>query len=257
MMRQPRVRLHHLALALLISVFAIQYAPHQQQAMAITAEERLDDPVMEARARDIGRELRCLVCQNQSIDDSDAELAVDLRKLVRQRLVAGDSDDQVIAFVRERYGDFVLFKPPVSSSTWLLWGAPVLALGLGVLIIFTARRKTKPEAKVIVSEDKTETAQDSDARISGRIDPAIFIMATGVIALVLGIYAIIGRPDLPDQPLAARKADIAKERADLKQIRTASIDAFQKAQDAAQANPDDISNWLELADKASVLNDFE
>ncbi|MGB0689878.1 MAG: cytochrome c-type biogenesis protein CcmH [Candidatus Puniceispirillum sp.] len=257
MTRLHCVRLHHLALALLIGVFAIQYAPHQQQAMAITAEERLDDPAIEARARDIGRELRCLVCQNQSIDDSDAELAVDLRKLVRQRLVAGDSDDQVIAFVRERYGDFVLFKPPVSSSTWLLWGAPIIALGLGVLIIFTARRKTRPEAKVIVSEDKTETVQNPDARKSGRLDPAIFIMATGVIALVLGIYAIIGRPDLPDQPLAARQADIAKERADLKQIRAASIDAFQKAQDAAQTNPDDISNWLNLADKASVLNDFE
>jgi len=257
MMRLLSKRLQQLAWALLISAFAIQYAPHQQQAMAITAEERLDDPVMEARARDIGRELRCLVCQNQSIDDSDAELAVDLRKLIRQRLVAGDSDDQVIAFVRERYGDFVLFKPPVSSSTWLLWGAPIIALGLGVLIIFAARRKTKPETKPTASADETERTKNPDARISGRFDPAIFIMGAGVIALVLGIYAIIGRPDLPDQPLAARQADIAKERAGLKQIRAASINAFQKAQEAAQTTPDDISNWLNLADKASVLNDFE
>ncbi|ADE38990.1 cytochrome c-type biogenesis protein CcmH [Candidatus Puniceispirillum marinum] len=261
MIRQWLAQLRFIKLALigvlLMGALVMPIGPYQQQALAITAEERLDDPAMEMRARDIGRELRCLVCQNQSIDDSDAELAVDLRKLVRQRLVAGDTDAEVIAFIRERYGDFVLFKPPVSSSTWLLWGAPIIALGLGVLIIFTARRKTKPETKVTASADKTERAQNPDARISGRFDPAIFIMGAGAIALVLGIYAIIGRPDLPDQPLAARQADIAKERDNLKQMRTASIDALQKAQEATAANPDDIANWLDLADKASMLNDYE
>lgn len=253
--------------ALLMGALVMPIVPYQQQAWAITAEERLDDPAMEMRARTIGRELRCLVCQNQSIDDSDAELAVDLRKLVRQRLVAGDTDAEVIAFIRERYGDFVLFKPPVSSSTWLLWGAPIIALGLGLIIIFMARRKTHPKATASSAPSTTKTSESvnvsasvnvsTSAKSTARFTPIMLIMGAGVVALVLGIYALLGRPDLPDQPLAARHADIAKERDNLKQMRAASIDAFQKAQEAAAANSDDIANWLNLADKASALNDYE
>ena len=257
MTRLLSTRLYLITLVLLISAIAVHFTPHQQQAMAITAEEKLDDPAMEARARNIGRELRCLVCQNQSIDDSDAELAVDLRKLVRERLVIGDSDDEIIAFVRERYGDFVLFKPPVSSSTWLLWGAPIIALGFGVLIIITARRKIQPDVTDISISNKTETSDVANAKSSDRFYPMKLIMGAGTIALVLGVYAILGRPDLPDQPLAARQTDIAAERANLKQIRAATITAFQKAQEATQTNPDDIRSWLDLADKASLLNDFE
>src|SRR5262249_22135771 len=87
-------------------------------ARAVTPEERLADPALEARARAIGQGLRCLVCQNQSIDDSNAELAHDLRVLVRERLVKGESDRQVIDFVASRYGDYVLLKPPVKPATW-------------------------------------------------------------------------------------------------------------------------------------------
>ena len=247
--------------AVLIGALVMPIGLYQQQAWAITAEERLDDPAMEMRARSIGRELRCLVCQNQSIDDSDAELAVDLRKLVRQRLVGGDTDAEVIAFIRERYGDFVLFKPPVSSSTWLLWGAPIIALGLGLIIIVMARRKPPSETIASPAPSTTKAPEGVNVNVSAkptaRSTPIMLIMGAGVIALVLGIYAILGRPDLPDQPLAARHADIAKERSDLKQMRAASIDAFQKAQEATEANPDDIANWLNLADKASALNDYE
>ena len=110
--------------------------------------EILSDPALEARAREIGAELRCLVCQNQSIDDSNAPLAHDLRVIVRERLVAGDSDEQVIAFVVERYGDYVLLKPPFKTSTLLLWGAPLLALlGGGLIVVFVQRRRgANPEA---------------------------------------------------------------------------------------------------------------
>jgi cytochrome c-type biogenesis protein CcmH len=101
-------------------------------AHAVRPDEMLADPVLEARARDIGKELRCLVCRNQSIDDSEADLAHDLRVLVRQRLVAGDSNQQVIDYVRARYGDFVLLKPPFEVATWLLWGGPGLVLLLGL-----------------------------------------------------------------------------------------------------------------------------
>jgi cytochrome c-type biogenesis protein CcmH len=91
----------------------------------------LADPALEARAREIGQELRCLVCRNQSIDDSEADLAHDLRVLVRERITAGDTNEQVVAYVRSRYGDFVLLRPPFETGTVLLWIGPALILLLG------------------------------------------------------------------------------------------------------------------------------
>jgi len=95
---------------------------------ALSPDEQLKDAALEARARELSAELRCLVCQNQSIDDSDAPLAKDLRHLVRERLVAGDSNTEVMNFLVQRYGDFVLLKPPFGWHTWLLWLAPALLL---------------------------------------------------------------------------------------------------------------------------------
>ena len=113
-------------------------------AMAVNPDEILSDPVLEQRARDISAGLRCLVCQNQSIDDSDADLARDLRILVRERLVAGDSDAAIEQFLVDRYGEFVLLNPRVNSHTVLLWGAaPVLLLvGLGTLFVLGSNRRT-------------------------------------------------------------------------------------------------------------------
>ncbi len=116
--------------ALLIA-FAFAAAMAAGPALAVRPDEMLADPGLEARARDVGRELRCLVCRNQSIDDSDADLAHDLRVLVRERIKGGDSDDQVVAYVRSRYGDFVLLRPPVEIRTLLLWCGPLLILLLG------------------------------------------------------------------------------------------------------------------------------
>jgi len=111
-------------------------------ALAVTPDEMLKDPVLEARARHLSEELRCMVCQNQSIDDSEAPLAHDLRVLVRQRLTAGDSDQQVLNFLVARYGDFILLKPPFESDTLLLWGVTPCALLAGVIaLIFVARRR--------------------------------------------------------------------------------------------------------------------
>lgn len=112
-------------------------------ALAVSPDEVLRDPVLEQRARDISAGLRCLVCQNQSIDDSDADLARDLRVLVRERLVAGDSDEEVRQFLVDRYGEFVLLSPRVNDHTLLLWGAaPVLLLiGLGTLWWMARRRR--------------------------------------------------------------------------------------------------------------------
>ena len=103
--------------------------------------DMLPDPAQEARAREIGRELRCLVCQNESIEDSNADLARDLRLLVRERITAGDSDAQVIGFLRERYGDFVLLRPPFTAATAALWFSPALVLLGGVLTIWLVRRR--------------------------------------------------------------------------------------------------------------------
>jgi cytochrome c-type biogenesis protein CcmH len=116
-------------------------------AAAVEPGEMMQDPALEARARQISQELRCLVCQNQSIDDSNAELARDLRLLVRERLAAGDSDAAVLAFVEARYGEFVLLRPPFNARTLLLWLSP-LALLAGTLIVLYRRARSAPPATV-------------------------------------------------------------------------------------------------------------
>jgi len=112
-------------------------------AHAVQPDEILDDPALEARARDLSAGLRCLVCQNQSIDDSDAPLAKDLRVLVRERLKAGDSDEEILEFIVARYGEFVLLKPRFSPHTWLLWLAtPLVLLAALGTIAYAYRRRT-------------------------------------------------------------------------------------------------------------------
>ena len=124
--------------AVLMLLLAILPTP----ARSVQPDEVLADPRLEARARALSAELRCLVCQNQSIDDSNAPLARDLRLLVRERLTAGDSDEAVRAFVVQRYGTFVLLRPPVTPSTWLLWATPLLMLGAtGAVLLWRQRRR--------------------------------------------------------------------------------------------------------------------
>jgi len=131
-------------------------------AFAVEPDEILPDPTLEARARAISSELRCLVCQNQSIDDSNAPLARDLRLLVRERLKAGDSDGEVLRFVEDRYGEFVLLRPPLSWHTLLLWIAPVLALIVAILATARAwrRRQTVAAVPSQVAEPLTSDEED-------------------------------------------------------------------------------------------------
>ncbi len=113
-------------------------------ALAVLPDEQLADPVLEARARELSKELRCVVCQNQSIDDSDADLARDLRLLVRERLQAGDSDQAVKDYLVARYGSFVLLRPPMTGGTMLLWFGPLVVVllgGAGVAVYLTRRRR--------------------------------------------------------------------------------------------------------------------
>lgn len=135
---------------------------------AMDPDEILDDPVLEERARSLSKELRCLVCQNQSIDDSDADLARDLRRLVRERLIAGDSDEDIIQFATERYGDFVLLRPPMKPSTWILWYGPLVILVIAAAGLFFYIRRRRDEPVQAADETLSADEQAKLDRLLGR-----------------------------------------------------------------------------------------
>jgi len=140
------------ALAVLLILFGAPVA-----AIAVQPDEVLQDPALEERARGLSRVLRCMVCQNQSIDDSEAPLARDLRLLVRERVSQGDSDQQVLDFLVSRYGEFVLLKPPLEWRTLVLWGLPpaVLIAGMVSLVLLALRRRTThPQAEALSQEEE-------------------------------------------------------------------------------------------------------
>src|SRR5579863_9349351 len=126
---------------------------------AVESKEMLADPALEARARNLSKELRCMVCQNESIDDSEAPLAHDLRVLVRERIKAGDSDQQVLDFLVARYGEFLLLKPPLSWHTVALWGLPPAALLIGgVIIVLDLRRRRK---RIPAAEERLSSSEEA------------------------------------------------------------------------------------------------
>jgi cytochrome c-type biogenesis protein CcmH len=135
-------------------------------AHAVQPDEIMSDAVKEARARDLSRELRCMVCQNQSIDDSEAPLARDLRLLVRERIAAGDSDAQVIDFLVARYGEFVLLKPRLNSHTWLLWFLTPLALGAGGIALWVHGRRRARSGAEQQDPALSSLTPDEEARIN-------------------------------------------------------------------------------------------
>ena len=142
---------------LLVLTLILAAAP----AFAVNPDEMLSNPALEARARTLSAELRCMVCQNQSIDDSNADLAKDLRLLVRERITDGDSDEQVLTYIVSRYGEFVLLKPRFSLRTLLLWGAPVLLILAGgvSLIVFARKRAGKPTGSKLTAEEQARLAE--------------------------------------------------------------------------------------------------
>ncbi|MBY5644845.1 cytochrome c-type biogenesis protein CcmH [Rhizobium leguminosarum] len=130
-------------------------------AFAVNPDEVLADPALEVRARALSAELRCMVCQNQSIDDSNADLAKDLRLLVRERIADGDSDEAVLNYIVSRYGEFVLLKPRVSMKTVLLWGAPVLLVLAGglSLLVFARKRAGKPTGSKLTADEQARLSE--------------------------------------------------------------------------------------------------
>ena len=140
-----------LALAFL---FALLAAP----CFAVQPDEVMKDPTLEARARALSVGLRCMVCQNQSIDDSDAPLARDIRILIRQRIAEGESNEAVRAYLVSRYGDFILLKPPFKPETWLLWLSPPLTLCAGLAAVLLARRRAPPATPVLSAQEEAQLA---------------------------------------------------------------------------------------------------
>jgi cytochrome c-type biogenesis protein CcmH len=145
---------------ILAVIFTVAAMAASSSAYAVQPDEIMADPVKEARARELSRELRCMVCQNQSIDDSEAPLARDLRLLVRERIAAGDSDAQVIDFLVARYGEFVLLKPRLEPHTLLLWLLPPLVLaGSGLALWMHSRRSRSAVAEATVTLTPDEEAR--------------------------------------------------------------------------------------------------
>jgi len=151
---------------ILISVIGLS------SANAVEPNEILKDPVLEQRARALSQDLRCLVCQNQSIDDSNADLARDLRVVVRDRLTAGDTDKQVMAFVVARYGEFVLLKPPVNARTSLLWSGPALVLLFGAigLVLWFRRHGSATAEGLSADEEKRLAVLMDENTVSGETE---------------------------------------------------------------------------------------
>jgi cytochrome c-type biogenesis protein CcmH len=128
---------------------------------ALQPDELLEDPELEARARALGKQLRCVVCQNQSIDDSNADLAQDFRRIVRERVVEGESDEEVLQYMVDRYGEFVLLKPPVTAGTIILWTGPfaVLLLGAGIAYTTARRKRDADEAAELSPEERRRLSE--------------------------------------------------------------------------------------------------
>ena len=233
--------------------------------MAMTVEEMMADPVLEARARDISQQVRCLVCQNQSIDDSDAELAQDLRREIRQQLTDGASNDAILENLRGTYGDYVLLNPPVSGGTYVLWGAPFVIMVAGVAVAIANRRRMMPSDGARnrntrngadKQPEQVERAEQVSEQVSSTASRAAMIaLGCGVIGLSLALYLALGRPDLADQPLADRRAEITASQ-EAARSNTATPQAqLTAARDAVAANPQQVEAWLRLAIAASAVND--
>lgn len=153
-----------------VAALAVVPALAPVAAVAVQPDEIMKDPVLEGRARALSKELRCMVCQNESIDDSNAPLAKDLRLLVRERLRAGDSDRQVLDFLVARYGDFVLLKPPFKRDTWLLWLTPPLVLAIGgAALVLLARRRRRGDPSAAAGAAPLSAAEQD--RLKRLIDP--------------------------------------------------------------------------------------
>lgn len=220
---------------------------------AISPEEQLSDPVLEERARMLSGQLRCLVCQNQSIEDSDAELAQDLRREVRSQILDGKADSLILEDLRNRYGDYILLNPPFSAATYLLWGAPICIVIFGFALFWIYRRPSYQSAKQSLSEASdmphTNYADTAASDSTGTTPPAIMMVGLVVLILIISttLYSQFGSPELPAKPLDGRADEIANALNAQTQEIQHRADALKAAKQTAEAHPDSVDNWLALA----------
>ena len=254
-----RVKIGVVALCLLSGV-AVDAG--MKSAYAIAPEEQLSDPLLEERARDLSAQLRCLVCQNQSIDDSDADLAVDLRREVREQLVAGQDDDAILANLQATYGDYILLNPPVNPATYLLWAAPFLLLGAALALFFRHRRSMIQSTSASVSPLDDMVGQDSDGQLPVTDKAPLSAKVLGGVAVLIIcssglLYWQLGRPEIAAQPLSQR----AQERQIVRAVEARQDAALQEALVTAKAqaeqNPTQVENQLALALAYARLDDFQ
>lgn len=231
-------------------VFLLVLAYFSGVARAVLPDEVLSSPLLEQRARDISRQLRCVVCQNQNIDESTAILARDLRLLVRVRLRAGDSDSQVLAFITERYGDFVLMRPPFKPYTYLLWFSPLLLLALGSMWLwfyYRGQRNRVRDAGVGGSEvegDKLVAGVEGDGGeqnsfVASRLGRGIIAVGFMGLAFLCAamVYSYCGNQRVVEQAI--------QQRAD-----------WQALQIRSGQNPADIKAWLEQVQFYMAVEDW-
>ena len=206
-------------------------------AHALGPDEPMKDPVLETRARSISKELRCVVCQNQSIDESNADLAKAMRELVRERLRMGDSDSEVIGALQARYGDFVRLMPPFKATTALLWAAPALLMVLGLMAWWRTFRRKAADAPAAVAALPPEEA-------AAFASSGVLAAGAGIaVLLAAGAYLILGHPGLSDQPIRPRLAERLG-------VSETAIGEMQAMADRIEARldtaPDDAHAWLML-----------
>lgn len=237
-----------------IIVAALMGIASSTPVFAISPEEVMADPKLEERARDISKQLRCLVCQNQSIDDSDAELARDLRREVRLQLHKGMSDDQIFDYLQDRYGDYVLLNPPVNKATYALWAAPIVLLILGVIVFVVARRKPKTSA----AEPAAIAPKPQDEGYGKTLAPKFIWGGFGaLIALGIGLYLGLGRPDLTAQPISERQEQIATAQEENAQQSAQDQQLLAEASAAADAAPNSLEAQLTYAMTAARIGDYD
>ncbi|MGC6517177.1 MAG: cytochrome c-type biogenesis protein CcmH [Candidatus Puniceispirillaceae bacterium] len=217
-----------------------------QASLAISPEEQLSDPQLEQRARALSAQLRCLVCQNQSIEESDADLAVDLRKEVRTQLQNGLSDKIILDNLQQTYGDYILLNPPKRLGTLILWGAPVAFVIIALLLFVQSRRLVNHDMPQdnMTQQASVDEANETVAPISR---PVVIMMVVIISLATISVYALLGRPELSSRPLSDRTAERQQmQQADISRKEQLEADLASAIKAVAQT-PDSIEAQLTLA----------
>ena len=229
---------------------------HIKSAFAISPEEQLSDPILEERARALSSQLRCLVCQNQSIEDSDAELARDLRKEVRVKLQQGFDDELILKSLQNTYGDYILLRPPVNQTTYLLWLTPIILVLFAAFLFYHSFKPKRAEHIEVEKTNKQIYLADDVMPSMGRPKKAMLFLGAIFLASI-GLYSFLGQPSLVSKPVAERVTERteanAKRALELNKLK----ESFASAKHQASLTPESVEAQMSLALAAAQIQDFE